>query len=350
MRGTRRYYALLSGLYERLARSELAALLEAESAGAEILGFLEGVALLEAKSGELPAAEIVERAAYVKEIGMLLAVFEADPKALLDALKAIAPELKSAGKRWRVELSRYKGYSRSTLPRSSLKDVVGLLDSAGVPLSPKSESVLRIHVTEGLALVGVPLARLDSGQFQERRPRSRPFFKPGPLDPQLSRAFVNLSRLRRGRDVYLDPFCGTGGFVIEACIIGPRKCLCGDIDPVMAEGARLNLNYYGLGNTLVMQADAARIPLADESVDAIATDPPYGRSTTLAKRRREDLYRDFLGEAARVLAKGGRIAFAAPVESNPLDLAVESGFHVVDYIETYVHSSLTRGIVVARRL
>ncbi len=341
------YYAILSGLYERLSRSELAALLEIEGGTSRITGFLEGAAIIEAE--ELPAHSIVQRAAYVKEIGQLIGVSEATLPSILDEIKSSIDYLKGAGGPFRVEVTRYKGYSRINLPHTALKHIVTFLDGLGLPLSPRSRNILRIHVTEGVALIGIPLSRLDVKPFQQRKPRVRPFFKPGPLDPQLSRAFVNLARLRRGVDVYLDPFCGTGGFVIEACYIRPRGCICGDLDPVMAEGARVNLDYYGFRCTLVMQADAARIPLADESVDSIATDPPYGRSTTLAKRRREDLYREFLGEAARVLVKGGWLAFAAPVEAKPADLASEAGFRVVDYIEMYVHSSLTRGIVVARK-
>ncbi len=343
----KRYYAILSGLYERLARSELTALLEVEASESRIIRYFEGVALLESKN--LPAERIIERAAYVKEIGLLLAVAEANIPAVLEEIKSLADYLIEYQKPFRVELTRYKGYSRDTLPHTALKHIVELLDKLGVPLSPKSKNILRIHVTEGLALIGMPLSKLNPKSFHQRKPRARPFFKPGPLDPQLSRAFVNLSRLHRERDVYLDPFCGTGGFVIEACIIGPKECICGDLDPIMAEGAKVNLNYFNFSHALVMQADAARIPLADESVDSIATDPPYGRSTTLAKRRREDLYRDFLSESARVLTKGGWLAFAAPVEAKPLELATEAGFRVVDYIEMYVHSSLTRGIVVAKK-
>ncbi|GAB6147913.1 RsmD family RNA methyltransferase [Stetteria hydrogenophila] len=348
MGGAGRYYAILSGLYERLARAELEAILEVEARGSRVEGYLEGAAVI--LSQGLPAERVVGRAAYVKEVGLLLGVAEASIESLLGVLESLADALRGSREPFRVELSRYKGYSRGSLPHdAAVRLAVSLLEKAGVPLNPRSRRVLRIHVTEGAVLVGVALARLNPKPFQERRPRMRPFFKPGPLDPQLSRALVNLSRLERGRSVYLDPFCGTGGFALEACLLGARKCVCSDIDRVMAEGARVNLDHYGCRGVLVAQADAARIPLASGSVDSIATDPPYGRSTTLAKRRREDLYRDFLSEASRVLARGGWLVFAAPVESRPRELAAEAGFRVVDYVEMYVHSSLTRGIVVARR-
>ncbi len=348
MRGVERYYALLSGAYPQLSRAELRALLDVEAAYYRVNAWLEGAADFTADG--LDPGSMVSRAAYVREVGILLAYSEPDPESMARALEASrVAELLGEGARVRVEVARFKGYLNGVLDHAGVvSSLARALARMGLSPSPRGGRILRVYASEGVALLGLALERLETKQFASRRPGARPFFKPGPLDPQLSRAFVNLSRMRRG-DVYLDPFCGTGGFVIEACLIGASRCLCSDIDRAMVGGSRINLEHYSCWNAAPMEADAAAMPVVGEAVDAVATDPPYGRSTTLARRSREDLYRAFLGEAARVLRPGGWLAFAAPEEAGPAELASEAGLLVIDYVEMYVHSSLTRAIVAARK-
>ena len=314
------YYFLLSGEHPTLPLAELEALLDVY--GGRIHGVLEGAAIAEARD---PQA-IVSRAGWVKEAGRLVAVVEAEESEISRILR---------GLRGRVEVRKFRGYSCH---------VDGRL-RAGAP----GDEVIRVFITEGVAVVGVVLARQDTRGFHERRPGRRPFFKPGPLSPQLSRVLVNLSRLSPG-DLFLDPFCGTGGFALEACLSGARACLCSDIAPEMARGSTVNLAHYGVyGRSVVLRADAARLPLRDGSVDALSTDPPYGRSTTTAKRSYEELVGLFLREAYRVLRPGSCVVYAGPAVRKPWRLAEEAGFEVAERHQMYVHSSLTREVVVAAK-
>lgn len=41
------------------------------------------------------------------------------------------------------------------------------------------------------------------------------------VNPKIARALVNLSGVK-DKELFLDPFCGTGGILIEACMVGAR--------------------------------------------------------------------------------------------------------------------------------
>ncbi|NIP34812.1 MAG: methyltransferase domain-containing protein, partial [Thermoplasmata archaeon] len=72
----------------------------------------------------------------------------------------------------------------------------------------------------------------------------RPFSHPISLHPKYARAMVNLAKVPLGGRI-LDPFCGTGGVLIEAALLGYEP-LGSDIDPRMVEGSRRNLEAMGL--------------------------------------------------------------------------------------------------------
>jgi tRNA (guanine10-N2)-dimethyltransferase len=332
----RSFYAILSGDYEGLALEELKAILEVESKSYVIEHVFEGVAVFKAVL-EDPGV-VVSRAGYVREVGELVTVGSdhLEPSWVKEVAQALR------GGSVRVEVSRYKGYGFY-----SELDLVRMLSGLGVRCSLDSDRVLRVMVTEGVSVAGVRLASREAGGFADRMPRRRPYFKPGTLSPKLSRLFVNLSRLRRG-GVFLDPFCGVGGFAIEACLLGASRVICGDIDGEATLGALKNLEHYGCNVSLVARSNSMAIPLADESVDAIATDPPYGRSASTKGVGYEELALEFLREARRVLRRGGYVVYAGPYERSPWVIARRVGLEVVSRHHMFVHGSLVREVVVAR--
>jgi SAM-dependent methyltransferase len=107
-----------------------------------------------------------------------------------------------------------------------------------------------------------------------------------------ARMLVNLVSPPEGATL-LDPFAGAGGVVLAALAGGYRALSC-DIDPALRHGVR------GLGAQHAV-ADARRVPFADGSIDAIATEPPYEQDAT-------DAVVGALQEMARVLHPGGRVA------------------------------------------
>jgi tRNA (guanine10-N2)-dimethyltransferase len=330
------FYAVLSGDYEGLAVEELKSILDVESRGYNIDQVFEGVVLFKALI-EDPEV-IVSRAGYIREVGELITIGSEDLE--LWWVREIARTI--GGGSVRVEASRYKGYGSFSEP-----ELVRMLTSLGVRCRLDGSTVLRVITTEGVTIAGVRLATREPGSFASRMPRKRPVFKPGTLPPKLSRLFVNLSRLRKG-DVFLDPFCGVGGFALEACLLGASKVICGDIDREAVVGALENLKHYTCHATLAIQSNSTKTPLASETVDAIATDPPYGRSTTTKGASYEELTLSFLEEARRVLKRGHYLVYAGPYEKKPWILARRTGLEVLGRYHMFVHGSLVREIVIAR--
>ena len=351
MKERKTYYALLTGEHQSLAFGELRAILDVEAQFYRILASLEGIAVFESIIASVP--RIVERSAWVREIGLLVGAGEASRQGLSNALAGLPVLLEKLGYLGsdiivRVEVSRFKGYSRHSLPREeALSLALDHLRKNRVKASPRGRTVLRIHITEGAVIAGLVLHSAVPGRFKGRFPRERPFFKPGPLSPQLSRVMVNLSRLGKG-DTFLDPFCGTGGFCLEACLIGASRLVCLDIDPLMASGAWDNLSWYGC-KALVLRGDATALPLGPDSIDSLSTDPPYGRSTTTGGRSYGDLVGSFLSGIVDSVRRGSYIVFAGPYKERPHLIAEEVGLRVAERYQMYVHSTLTREVVVAVR-
>jgi len=184
------------------------------------------------------------------------------------------------------------------------------------------------------------LAGISKDHFNEAKPHRRPFFYPGSMSPKLARCMVNLAGVRAG-DRLLDPFCGTGGILIEAGLMGVRV-IGADIDWRMVEGTRKNLQHYGITDFEVIRSDARDLRL-DERVNAIVTDPPYGISASTAGEKSEKLYREFLDSAYLNLTEDGVICMAAP---HYLDLEglIDDRFRVREKYSMRMHRSLTRVI------
>src|SRR5207245_1715269 len=68
---------------------------------------------------------------------------------------------------------------------------------------------------------GRVLHRVDRSRLEATKVANRPFSLPISLHPKFARALVNLARVPMAGTV-LDPFCGTGGVLLEAAELGLR--------------------------------------------------------------------------------------------------------------------------------
>ncbi|RLG34160.1 RNA methyltransferase [Methanosarcinales archaeon] len=195
----------------------------------------------------------------------------------------------------------------------------------------------------------------DKKQFGERKPHLRPFFSPGVIKPKIARALVNLSSIKEG-GIFLDPFCGTGGILIEAGLIGAT--LVGiDMQAKMVRGAEKNLRIYELKANLIV-GDSSKMALRDNSVDAVVTDLPYGRSSLVSRsgyflaesrtRFLERLHRDALNEVHRVLKTRGRAVIVSN-SSSLYSFSHEFHFRVLENHKYRVHKSLSRYIAILEK-
>ncbi|HEX7628623.1 MAG TPA: methyltransferase domain-containing protein, partial [Candidatus Methanoperedens sp.] len=143
----------------------------------------------------------------------------------------------------------------------------------------------------------------------------------------------------------LDPFCGTGGILVEAGFIG-IKVIGGDMQRKILLGAKMNLDHYNADYSL-MYEDACRLALRDESVDAVVTDPPYGRSAAIKGESLEYMLAISMKEIHRVLKNGKRLII---VSERPIETLVkDAGFKVIATHLQRVHKSLTRRILVLEK-
>ena len=186
---------------------------------------------------------------------------------------------------------------------------------------------------------GRVIQHVDRSSYDQRRPGSRAFFHPGVMMPRLARALVNISLVFPGERL-LDPFCGTGGIILEASLVGAEST-GSDIDPFMVSGSRKNVS-----GAAFVSGDTTCLPFRDGSFDAVVTDLPYGQSVSIIAGSLEGLYRDALSEISRVLAPGKRA-----VVVTHRDISCEAAMVMsirACYIQR-VHKSLTRRILVLER-
>jgi len=212
------------------------------------------------------------------------------------------------------------------------------------------DTVLRALVGRAVRVLGRVVSHTARRMLLGERPHERPFFHPGVMLPVLARAVVNLTETREGGRL-LDPFCGTGGLLIEAARVG---CVSvgGDAQARMVRGARMNLRSLGLDAQL-LELDATCLPFSDGTMDGAACDPPYGRSARRMGSSDEALYGGSLMELARVLRGDARavVVYAQNLyKGEPIpEMAQRAGFDVERCFVMRVHRSLTRCILVLHR-
>jgi tRNA (guanine10-N2)-dimethyltransferase len=202
------------------------------------------------------------------------------------------------------------------------------------------EIEFRAILSEDRCYFGRVLFTIDRGGYDRRNPGKRSFFHPGVMMPRMARALVNISCAQKG-DLLLDPFCGTGGILIESGLMG-INAIGSDFDPIMVKGSRQNMPA---GDSIL--ADSVHLPLQDVSVDAIVTDLPYGQSVSIKKDHTvERLYDDTLRELDRVLKPGKRAVVVAHRDIS--DIAARH-MRIIQRHEQRVHKSLTRRVLVLEK-
>ncbi|WP_456368039.1 TIGR01177 family methyltransferase [Thermococcus sp.] len=322
------YVEILGNLPE-LARDEVKAMLEL--GGGRIDG--QDYLLLKAEADER-AFQFLDRLGMAHEYGKLL--IEADSvRELLERAKDI--EWPVAGS-FKVDTETMANCSHNVrdLPRK----LGAVIHARGFKVDLSNpETTVRVYCGEKL-YAGVRVRFFDPKGFERRKAHHRPFFRPISLHPRLSRALVNLTKAQRE---LLDPFVGAGGILIEAGLLG-LKVYGVDIREEMIEGARLNLEHYGVREYELRLGDATKLEEIFEGkmFEAVATDPPYGTAATLAGRRRDELYRKALRSIYNVLEAGGRLAIAFPADFDGVEEAEKVGFKALGRYYQRVHKSLER--------
>ncbi len=343
-----KFYLLLSGEHKTLPYGEYRACLEAGGFRYNVICEDDMLAIFESVSD--PCNILSRRMAYLKICGNLLVFQRLEDKINLPYLLDISRNLD-----WSRILEDFNSFHvRAHIIRkyhdlSSLEverrigEIIYRSSRKRVSFNPNS-AVIDVIVSRRTVALGLRKRKVNRGSFNLRRPRRRPFFHPSAMDPITARVMVNLSRVSIG-DLLLDPFCGTGSILIEGGLIG-CKILGGDINPIMVKGCRLNLEYYGLRNYVLIVHDARK--RAFTKVDSIVTDPPYGRLTSTPRFKVPELIWEFMAAAREMLREGKFLVISVPL-GIPLDeYACEIGFKLHEVHEIRLHRALTRRIMVLR--
>ncbi len=329
----------LSKEHATLPCAEVLATLNAEHMNSTFISSNEDVLIVETKPQDAAIQRLAERLAFTFMIDELLFSCPATVDDIIkNAEKHPLPREGSIAIRCK---------NRSTHIRSEQ-----LIDQLGDIYTKKRhvnltnpDNELRAVVSENTAYLGVKKAGIETSHFQQRRGHLRPFLSPITLHPKIARALVNLSQVKK-QQTLLDPFCGTGGILLEAGLLGAYT-VGSDIEQKMIDGSQKNLDYYHLKNYRLYCADIGDIARYAPSVDAVATDFPYARSTTTKGEQLTQLYNRAFEAISQVLKKNG---YAVVGLSNENIRSIgEQYLSVIATFPVKSHRSLTRYFVVYQR-
>ncbi len=208
------------------------------------------------------------------------------------------------------------------------------------------KSLVRLVAFKDIIYIAIEKYHLDKKHFEDIKPHKRPFFYPGSMSPKLARCMVNLSRVKAGQ-LLLDPFCGTGGILIEAGLIG-CKVVGSDVNWKMKNGSAINLDYCGIKDYRTFHLDVRELKMY-EKVASVVTDPPYGISTSTGDIDGDDIFKEFFHAIYDNMAEDAYLCMASPhyVDLNPM--IDEVGFELVEQYSIKMHRSLTRIISVIKK-
>jgi len=335
---------LLSGEHPTLPSAEARAAVQAEHKAFRVVEQYDQVLLAET---HVSPQVLASRLAMTKGIYQHLCTVNIKDDILEAVGSSDLVDMVPHGKTFAVKITRIKNSAPridSVVLAKRIADMVAEEIEFKVDLTNPDVELLGVLTGENCVL-GISEAKVNRGEFLKRGPSARPAFHPSTLPPILARCMVNLARTPR-KGTFMDPFCGVGGILIEAGLLGAR--LVGvDAEGEMIEGSRKNLEAFGIKNFQLMIGDARRLPHV--KVDAIATDPPYGRQATTMGSDIMQLYHDAIPSIAEVLKERGYLCITSPVEIDLEDVAKNAGLRLIESHEQKVHRSLTRRIQVFRR-
>ncbi|MFC2154608.1 DNA methyltransferase [Candidatus Altiarchaeota archaeon] len=314
-----------SGEHEKLPRAELVGVLDGECLKFEIGRIFKEkrMILIDVDCKEY---SFLKRLAYTREAYVVLGTGQKLEVLAEKAIEALAPE-----ETFRVNA-----------PSLILERRLGaLIAIKGFRVNlEKPDKIFYILEEKGSFILGQPV---ETGEeFEARKPQNRPFFHPTSMHPKLARILVNLARIKPG-DLVLDPFVGTGGILIEAGLMG-LNTKGWDVREDMIQGCIQNLKHYDLEGA-VERMDAVSFQDKNEFVDAVVTDPPYGRGSFSSKKNPFTLYNDFLSRVGSWLKKNGFLVAVFPKEYKPSP----ANLNFCQTFDVYIHKSLTRKIWVFQK-
>ena len=335
-----KYFVYISGENIDLAKAEISAL-------SRLLHIKTAVtwdgrmALIESHTD--PVSFFLDRAALVKEAGIVLsevATHDDLCEGLSDDLliSAIGKE-ETFSVRTISEREEFPVEQRlelETAVGARIKQVVG----ARVDLENPQIRIL-VFFTQNSVRICKSITSTLRPMLRAREPGRKAFFHPSMMNATLSRVMCNLARVVPN-EVVLDPFCGGGGILSEASLIGARTVGI-DLNWELLTGSEANLSLISSDYSII-QGDIRSLPI--DWCDCIVTDPPYGRTSSTRGAQSIGLVESLFRRADSVLRRHDEsICICGSSEMNLKDLADSMGFVIGQVLQIRVHSGLVREIL-----
>jgi tRNA (guanine10-N2)-dimethyltransferase len=331
----------LSREYPDLPKEEALSCMRPLSTVSEIYSD-ERILIVETGLSKKAVKTLGKRLAFSFNISILQSEMPIALKNNQDAVKTIKREVSKFNippGTFRIKVKKYSARDSAreesdACPEEIEKEVGSIWEDKKVNLvSPTTE--VRIVLYGEKAYCGVTLCRVDRSLYENRRPHLRPFFSPVSLHPRIARGLVNLAEIRAG-DRILDPFCGTGGFLIEAGLLG-AKVFGSDAQEKMVEGCKKNLEWFGIKDAVIEHEEISKVGFY--GMNAVVADFPYGRSSK-AVGMNEELYEKSFRKISEMLVPGGFAVTGLPDEQ--VKKIGEKYLTLKKIFPCYVHKHLTR--------
>ena len=320
----REYFFELSGEHPLMPAAEVRACIKAES-GTDP-GIRSGPGYAVASFDETAFGGIAERIALTQKMGRYLGAF--DPPDMSGSMNIEIPEGTFA-----IRARRFEGMMRNVDSQDVTRKLGTIISRKNDVSLDAPDTVVRVFMSDRIHIF-ICNADIDRASFEKRKVGERPFFSPISLHPKYARASINLTCVKKGGTV-LDPFCGTGGIVMEAASMG-MNVIASDFDDEMVSGCKENMAHYGLKLLDAEVLDIGDVPKRFGNADAVVTDPPYGRSTHTGGEDAESIHRRAVAAVNGCLNPGCKAVMVLPYHLSTDVMRAENVF------VQKVHRSLSR--------
>jgi 23S rRNA G2445 N2-methylase RlmL len=222
---------------------------------------------------------------------------------LLQLHHAIRP--KPSGKptyRLVTQMTGEHGYRRIDAGKALARGLQGKLPASWRSAEENAAVEIWLTIDGARAVCGLRL----SDQTMRHRTYKREHV-PASLRPTLAAAMIRLAEAWPGQ-VILDPMCGAGTILAEQLALGKFRVLGGDQELAALRAASANLRRLGTAD--LARWDATSLPLPEQAVDRIVSNPPFGKQLGRPEEV-GSLYRRMIPEYDRVLRGGGRAVLLA---------------------------------------
>lgn len=323
----------LSKEYPLLAHDEIISCLKAEHHSFSITSYNEDALILSVDLTDNQIDYFAQRLSMSFSIGRLL--FSSPP---------ILAEIKHKSKNHPLSTTgtiaiRSRNRSESQPSKKFVRAVADVYTQTRKVDLTHPENIIFLLITDESIHVSEQKAAINRSDFEQRKAHLRPFFSPISLHPKIARALVNICRAKPNEYV-LDPFCGTGGFLLEAGLMN-MNVMGSDISKDMVDGAKQNLKSYNITPYQMISADITDVPdQLSQKVDAIVTDLPYGKATSTQGEEIQSLYVRAMQSIQRML-KPGKRAVVGTFSEQLKNYSFQGLVHKISY-PLRVHKSLTR--------